>query len=378
MKIGLITTLDTNIGDDFIRLGICRILSSLFKDRDLQFLAINKHHPWTVYPRTHPMALCGLIHALPCRQWRLQRLLQSVASSVGHSRFDDCDMVVQCGAPVLWPGCHNTPWRLLLWDTVIRRISARIPILNLAAGACFPLEFTSDEFAGTPDANYATAIFDYCRLTTARDRLAHQLWASVKRNAPLLPCSAFLAADKPKGPGSDSGPVLINVMPQAGHPYAWNTPLSHDAWLNVIGAVIKALSQRHRVVMLCHDATEYETAQEVAPGMPRVWPKHAREYFELTAGAKAAICNRMHASVGLAGMGVPSVSVCGDSRLLMADALELPTFSPYTITADILEAAIEHEITERAKTYNRLIGRQQQVLEEYSAAIEPFFHPKSD
>lgn len=54
MKIGLISTINTNIGDDFIRQGICLLLKKVFKNHEIEFININKHTPLTVYPKWHP------------------------------------------------------------------------------------------------------------------------------------------------------------------------------------------------------------------------------------------------------------------------------------------------------------------------------------
>ena len=48
MKIGLITTLNHNIGDDFVRFGIINLLNQIY-DTQVRYISINKHKPMEVY-----------------------------------------------------------------------------------------------------------------------------------------------------------------------------------------------------------------------------------------------------------------------------------------------------------------------------------------
>ena len=191
IRIGLITTLNTNIGDDLIREGICLILKDIFKNHKLEFIAINKHLPMSVYPKLHPIRWTQI---LPRGRIQAGRFVGGLLYRFGHSYFDNCDLIVQCGGPVLWPGCHRAEWAEILWHQVIGRLYGRIPVLNLAAGSCYPWERQPIAITDPDDAKYLRAILSYCQLTTVRDILAQQLLSSLGAQVPLIPCSAFLAA----------------------------------------------------------------------------------------------------------------------------------------------------------------------------------------
>ncbi len=49
------------------------------------------------------------------------------------------------------------------------------------------------------------------------------------------------------------------------------------------------------------------------PACPGSGLKTPQEYFEAVTTAKAALCNRMHAAVGLAGLGIPAIAVGSDT-----------------------------------------------------------------
>ncbi len=339
MKIGLITTLETNIGDDFIRDGICFVLRDIFRGQSLEFISVNKHQPLTVYSGW-PARVAQMIQFVPKGQTYLKRTLLKVAPMPWESCFDDCDMIVQCGAPVFWPHCHQNEWAQPLWRDVVGRLYGRIPVLNLAAGSCYPWERQPLFIVDPEEAEYVKAILGYCRLTTVRDDLSQSLCASFGRHVPRIPCTAFLASDELKVSSQDDGFVLINYMPGAGH-YDWGQNIDASVWQGIMKSLVDRLKKRHRLAFLCHNKVEYDAVKFIDAGLPRLFPKTPKEYFSMVAGVKGAICNRMHASVALAGMGIPAISVGTDSRLLMVKALGLPVFFVKDVDLNLLEESFE-------------------------------------
>ncbi|MCI5128753.1 MAG: hypothetical protein D3907_09710, partial [Candidatus Electrothrix sp. AUS3] len=183
IKIGLITTLGTNIGDDFIRLGIQRIIRSLWPDQHLRWVCINKHQPQTIWPYWHP------VRHIP--EWAPN--YHKVALKLPAHRFVGSDLIVQCGAPVLWKNCHQCEWNIPLWDEVIGTIHREVPVLNLAAGSAFDMTTQPTRIDIPDDRDFLTKILDFCRLTTARDPLARILCGELGSETPLIPCTAGLA-----------------------------------------------------------------------------------------------------------------------------------------------------------------------------------------
>ncbi len=372
MHIGLITTLNTNIGDDLIREGIRLVLQDVFPGHDLRFSLVNKHYPLTVYPRWHPMRLAEWVRYLPRGRTRLTPLVkrfEQLAAKLGHSYFDRCNLVVQCGAPVLWPGCHGAEWVEPLWYRVIGRLSQRIPVVNLAAGSAYPWEHMPDAITEPLDASYLRKILDFCRLTTVRDTLAQQLCLSLGEQVPLLPCTAFLAplhyrTFNPR----DDGVVFINYMKGGGH-FEWGQGINVKRWKQTIIQVIKRLKTRHKVVFLCHSADECQLAQDIDATVPRLWPKNPQQYFEYAAFAKGAICNRMHASVALAGLGIPSIAVGTDSRLLMVRELGIPALYVKDTTPGLLEEKLEGILSQQRQEQERLLTLQSVTRQRYDDLV---------
>lgn len=368
IRIGLITTLDKNIGDDFIRFGIIQVLKDVFKGKQIEFICVNKHSPYTVYPFWHPVQIRDIVNSLPLVNKIAKYSVETVFPKIGCSNFDKCDLIVQCGAPVFWPDCRNNEWAKPLWHEIIGRLFKKIPVLNLAAGSCYPWERQSETPKLTDDTEYIKSILRYCRLTTARDQLAQDICKSVGSEVPLIPCSAFLAAIGRRADLNESGYVLINYMSGGGH-YGWEQGIDCDKWEITIKQIISNLGKRHKLAFLCHDQKEVFLAKKISSSLPVYYPKTVNDYFDCVSQAKFAICNRMHASVGMAGMGIPSVAVCTDTRLLMVSELGLPVHYVKTIDARMLEDEVECGLSSLKTESERLILLQAKTWEKYCSNI---------
>lgn len=369
MKIGLITTLDTNIGDDFIREGICRVLEEIFKSKGIEFVSINKHRPYTAYPAWHPIHLGDIADILPVGKDFVRRTADDLFSTMGLSRFDDCDLIVQCGAPVFWPNCSQNEWARPLWKDIIGRLHERIPVINLAAGSCYPWARQPSKIDTPEDEKYLKAILSYCRLTTVRDHLSQELCKTLGREVPLIPCSALLAGKGRKVQNTQSGCILINYMIGGGH-YAWDQEIDNRKWENTVKTLIARLSKQHKLAFLCHDEQEFYLTKKLAPELPVFFPKSPQEYLDCVSESMFAICNRMHASVALAGLGISSIAICTDTRLLMVSQIGLTTHYVKDVNADVLEDETENGVKSVRSERDRLLALQSHTWENYISVIK--------
>lgn len=366
MKIGLITTLNTNIGDDFIREGICNLLKSFYGGAPLEFIPVNKHEPFTVFPSLHPARLAHGVRLTV--GGRFMNGAANLLAKTGKSRFDDCGLIVQCGAPVLWPNCNKCEWAFPLWYSVIGRLHEKIPVLNLAAGSCYPWEKQPEKIDDPADARFLKTISSYCAETTSRDVLAQKLFSSIGVKTRFLPCTALLAGGTGRKPGQYRDFILINYMPGAGH-YDWGQHNDPLAWEKTVSALISNLKKKHKVAMLCHNEDERRAALKLAPDLPVIFPRTPEEYFSTVAGAKAAVCNRLHASVGMAGIGIPSIAIGTDTRLLMVDALGIPALYIKDATLKKMEEALSGILDDREAESQRLLALRGRVWDEYTGLI---------
>ncbi len=100
---------------------------------------------------------------------------------------------------------------------------------------------------------------------------------------------------------------------------------------------------------------DYAAAHFVDPSVPRFMPATIEEYFSLISQSKAAICNRLHAAVALAGLGIPSVSIGTDTRMLMIRAIGLPYRYVKDASIEQLEEDLETSLKGRKEERDRLI-----------------------
>lgn len=369
MRIGFVTTLGTNIGDDLVREGIELALTHALRGPWIEAITVNKHKPLTVYPRWHPIQLAGIAGLLPRGAGRAYRSIEALFSQFGNSRFDACELIVQCGTPVAWYNCSTCEWAAPLWQHVIGRLSRKgVPVFNLGAGSCYSWEHRLNCELSESDAKYLRSILSCCTLTTCRDSLLRDIFLKLGHSCRLLPCPAFFAAKKFCGRKVERDLIIINYMEGAGH-YDMGQQIDGSLWRTTMSEVVDKLSARNRLVFLCHNERECELALALAPGIPRVMPRSAEEYFAIARRAKVALCNRLHAAVAMAGAGIASVSVGTDTRLLMLETLGLPHWYVKETQSEALLTELDRLTREQKSENARLICLRESAWEQYLTLI---------
>lgn len=364
MKIGLISTINSNIGDDFIRQGIVFLLKEIFNDKNIEFITVNKVQTHTAYPSWHPIQLTRISNNLPIVANRTTHIIEQFTSKIGNSYFDKCDLIVHCGSPVLWPMCHECIWADSIWFQIIGRLYNKIPIWNIAAGSCYPWENQPDFIANEDDKQFLYTITDYCKIVTVRDILARRLLMDLGFDAPFIPCPSIFASKNLETVKQNTNLFLINYMKNGGH-FDWNQNINTKLWNDTIKSLIKKLSKRYDIAFLCHDIKEYNLAKQNFPGEQILFPQSIKDYFNMVLGARCAISNRMHSVMFLAGMGIPSIGVCTDTRLLMMDSVGLPNYYVKEVSPELLEERAELLISNFDAEKERLNSLKSNVWKQY-------------
>ncbi len=371
MKVGIITTINHNIGDDFVRVGIVSLINELTHGTRVEFVLISKHEPLSVYPVSHPLHWVGqLAGKLPRGRRRVEAYSEQLLYKVGKNRFDGCDMIVQSGAPVIFDGCADAEWSVPIWEHIVGRLSSSVTVMNLAAGTCYPWENPPSVVSSPEDAVFLRKISGYCRLTTVRERLAVRLMADVGVNTPILPCTAFLSAENLISSATESSPIYINYMEGAGH-YSFGQTVSSSTWDRTLKELVKRLEKRHVIKFLCHTKKEYTLAQREFPEFEAIYPNSVEEYYRVISNAKCGIYNRLHASVALGGIGVPSIAIGTDTRMLMLDEIGLPYRFVSAANVDEIEDSVEGLLAKRASEKHRLIELRARTKRQYLELLRP-------
>jgi len=325
-----ITTLDHNVGDDFVREGILYLLDRA--DGPWRVSCVHKHLPLTARhfgAKVHASGLerlVGRIHReLPLRLFG--RIDEVLPLSPGSDRVLDCDVLVQSGAPVYWshPGneCQDNEW----WGPLVERrwvpAAAGRPFLNLAAGTCQRWDSNGAEFADRhATLDYARRFHDLCALTTVRDDLSTRVLAHAGRSAEPLPCTSLFAVDRLQIEPRNGEYVVLNYR----RPSLTDTFGSHvdaERWERRFIAFASRLAANTPCVLVCHDRREFDAARQLLPGVRRFHSRHHADYLRLYAGASWGIVNRVHAGFALASLGKPAAIIGVDSRARMASLIGL-------------------------------------------------------
>jgi hypothetical protein len=254
-------------------------------------------------------------------------------------------------------------------------MAGNVPVLNLASGASYGWTLTPDAISNPDDVRFLRRIASYCLTTTCRDSLALRLFRDIGVDCELIPCSALLAPFE-RGVADQAGSyILANVMKLAGH-YDYGQKIDVSKWLGTVSRAIRELSRRHTVRMLCHSEEEFALAASIAPDCERLFPQSEAEYYDLVRGAKTALCNRVHAAVYLAGIGVPSVTICNDTRMLILSPLDLPHHFIEDVSADQLIEEVETQIACRRTEGDRLHDLKMATFARYTSILERTFKEK--
>jgi polysaccharide pyruvyl transferase WcaK-like protein len=377
IKLGLLTTLNTNIGDDFIREGILHCIRQIAPEARLDLVMLNKHEPHTVYSsRWHPIRLFDKKKFKP--RWLtkpLRFLAERYLPPLGFTLFEDCDVLIQCGTPIIWQGCRDSEWARLIWRDVFTRLAQRgKPLLNLGGGSCYPWEQLPETLVGNPDEAYVRLMLKSARMTTVRDQLTRKLVASLGGEVRQICCPALLTAQAHINPSNPTKKVLINYMAGGGH-YDWGQAIDSNLWEETMRKTVRHLERLGwQPFFLAHNAKELALAAKIWPNMPRACPGNMHEYFEATRDAAFGVFNRMHASVALAGLGIPSVAIGTDSRNLMVESTGLPVFYVKVATPDQMIETIDYLQHNRDMESQRLLALHETTLKEYTECLRSFFH----
>jgi hypothetical protein len=358
LKIGLLTTLGRNVGDEFIREGVKAILDRLLAS--YVPLYIDKHNPETLFSVV-------VDEVLPCAD-----------------KYFDCDIFIQCGAPVYWHFFDGqarsvvSEWHNWLWvQRVLNAKAKEHPwFINLGAGSCQPWGDDGNTFVDDPDcAHFARLAGARAEITIVRDAIAAQILSQLDVPFVELPCPAFLAATRHQPLRAMTGAIGVNLMPGGGH-FELDIAFNQEKWQSEIKRFLNLLRKDQHIVFIAHDEEEAKFQASLAEKNERVFlSDNWRDYLDIYSTCSAVIANRVHGAVCAAGFGVPSIIIGNDSRAEIGRSIGLPVLRAAEMTADDLHARLMKLIQKRDEVSKRLQELRQVTLDRYIellAKLPPF------
>jgi hypothetical protein len=343
------TTLGVNVGDEFIREGICSFLDEIFGS-------------WTPFYVNK--------HDLPSLQE-----LRLDEPAVLEDKFRDSDIIVQAGAPVYWKlnggTSYSVEWAEELWEKRIFALGPQKVVLNVSAGACQPYPDFAGTFLSDPRCvEFARRAAAACRWTSVRDPLASQILYALGIEHEPLPCAAFHAARRSNLKGTfGRGVVAVNFMPYGGH-LRLRDDIDEHAWDVTCRELINSLRKHHRILFVAHDIPETAFMERYRePGEVIFRSGSWRDYLPVYARSEAVVANRVHGAVCAAGFGRPAVIIGNDTRLQIGDYIGIPSLYVMEAKADRLVDLIEDGIRGQKAEAERLIHLREESATRYRTAI---------
>ena len=337
MIVTFITTVEHNVGDDFVREGIKYLLKQVLKDKNIDFKYIHKHSPITV---RHGFEWFKDIK-ISKFTFPTDKLDSILPLNLTKDKILEADVVIQSGAPVYWchqdfgSHCADNEW----YDALIRRRflkNNKASLLNIAAGSCQGFYSDGKEFLNcNKDIEYIKEFYSTSKLTTVRDKLAQNILNSIGLETPLIPCPSIFAIDEYGLKPQEKKYLVMNYMRIGGH-YTFGKEIKSDKWLDELKQFYDYVKDKEDVLFVCHNKNEVNDAKKIDPGVQTFYSDKFLDYMKIYGSAKYGIMNRVHGAFMMASYGAPSFIIGNDSRATMASEIGLESMFINDINSKIL------------------------------------------
>jgi hypothetical protein len=363
MKISIITTVDHNVGDDFVREGIKYLMRQNFQNENIEFQNIHKHSPITTrygYEDIRYLRLSSRIDKIIPKSWSKDRVFEA-------------DILVQSGAPVYWchevggGHCYNNEWyKPLIKERFLKNKNTKL--LNLAAGTCQTYHSDGNEFCEKCNA-YIEEFYGLADVTTVRDALSKAIFKKNDIDAPVIPCSSIFAIDEHSLKDEGEEYIVVNYMKGGAH-YTFGQKINFEKWESEFKKFYFELKERERVVISCHNQKEVDGALELDPKAEIFYVKDDYlAYMKFYSKAKFGIMNRVHGAFIMASYGKPSVVIGNDSRARMVEEIGLKHYFVNDINYDILNKECEFLKSGAGNFSERFKEIKEKALSDYMKAL---------
>lgn len=374
MNVSIITTINHNVGDDFVREGILYLLGRGLGKFNYQL--IHKHIPVTVRPEWewyYSSGLSGFMDRLPrARGLFWSKLIDTLPLAPTTDKILNCDLLVQSGAPVYWKGAHCTEWFEPLIQKRYLSTKSRAPLINIGAGTCQLYESDGSEvIADTKTAEYIRNLYNLCSVTTLRDKLSQRILNELGLEAPVITCPSIFARDQLQIPSYPEEYVALNFMTLGGHyNYHGDSP---KQWEQTFIDFYNLISKRTKTLLVCHNQTELRAAKKLAIDAHVYIGNTAADYLNVYSRAKYFIGCRVHAAFATASFGKPAFVIGNDTRAKMTEEIGLKSVCVKDASVDLL-MTIAKELESMCKEYpERFNVIKQSALQSYLRALDPVF-----
>ena len=365
-KICFITTVNHNVGDDFVREGIIYLLNQKLKDTVLNFEFIHKHSPITAR------------HGFEWfRNYRLSKYVDRfLPLSITKDRVLEADILVQSGAPVYWchpetngPHCYANEWFKPLIKRRYLKTALKAPFLNLAAGTCQKYYSDGSEFDSCKSCqHYIKELQSLTKVTIVRDKLAKKILNNMGFDAPIIPCPSIFARESFGIESENPEYVALNYMSGGAH-YVFGQKIEFEKWENNFKMFYKKISKIEKCVFVCHNQHEVSNAKKIDSNANIFISHDYKDYIRFYAKAKFGIMNRVHGAFLIASFGRPAVLIGNDSRVKMSEEIGLQHIFVNNADLDWLLEQYEYLKNGADNYLERFNGIRKKAYNDYQEAL---------
>lgn len=319
IKITFITTLDHNIGDDFVREGIIYILKKVSNIQNVEFeySFINKHKPFELWP-----------FAKKIKSNKIKKVIDFILSFFNFDNLiNQSDLIIQSGAPVYWcqpvrkNHCSQNEWFKPILK--YKAFKNNIPFINIAAGSCQSYKSDHKSFCNMCK-SYTKKLFIKSIATTVRDNVSYNLHKSLNLDATkIIPCPSIFAIDNFGVKKKKSSYIALNLMEYGGH-YDLESNVKKEFLKNIFIEFYNTISKLYEVVFVCHDINELNYVKSINPDFDCFYERNDyKAYLNFYSEALYGVLNRVHGAFILKSMDIPVFLIGNDSRAQMCDLINV-------------------------------------------------------
>jgi hypothetical protein len=340
MKLCLFTSLNTNVGDDFIREGIL----NLFKNAGIKFkyTTINKHDP------------------------------KSLFDFDGKNKINHSDFTILCGTPVFWSingsTSYNCDW--INWFYKDHIFSGNHKLIILAAGSCNNLDCNIEYLCNNDFElkDFTKKISSKASFISTRDFLCRDLLNNYGISNKLLFCTALNCIEEIKPSSLDAKYISVNFMENFGH------FSNFQMFTRKFREILNEIRNHGPIKFICHDQKEFDFALQNKQGSDIVfYSKNYKDYFNIFEDVLLHISCRVHGSILASSAVVPNINIITDSRGYSCDRLSTYSFDPNIHSYYDLKIMIEFILDNRECLKENLIFFKNYNQEEYIKVFNQYF-----
>jgi len=303
MRWTIVTTIGKNPGDEFIRMGVERLIA--VNDKEAEITLVDKENMGD---------------------------MEKAATG-----FDKC---IWAGMPVFWSfsavGTHN--FTIQWWKHMVGKFSERKQDFMVMGAGSF--QRMTNIWEGVRVLDYVNAmqqLVDRSYAVTLRDDVPNIIAAyeGSSLHLPVYPCPAVFAVFAGSGPFTSYGiPRIANMMSDGSH-YAVFDKQEAATWRSKCGSVIDIMD-RAGFVFVVHSATEADEVRRHGGHVVHTYMGNPTKTVRFYRGVEKFFGNRIHGAIVSRSQGADTLCCGYDSRLRAVEVTGGRIVTPSTLNLDEL------------------------------------------